>query len=177
MESSEEVQEHTAPILDKGMKAISWLGYMPNSVVIVLVTALMFFLFKYKKEALFLILTMGSGIVSSVVKIIANRPRPSQSLVRIIETTRQQSYPSGHVIFYIVFLGFLILLMYQLATIPKFIRIGISVVSTFLILTIPFSRVYLGAHWFTDVLRGSLLSALCLFTISYYYLKNVIIFR
>jgi len=176
-EFSEEVQEHTAPILDTTMRAISCLGYMPNSLIVVLATALIFFLFKYKKEALFLILTLVSGLVSSVFKIIVNRARPLPSLVRIIETTRQQSYPSGHMIFYIVFLGFLTLLMYQLRTISKSIRIGVSSISILLILVIPFSRIYLGAHWFTDVLGGFLLGALCLFTISYYYLKNAIVFR
>jgi len=81
------------------MKGVSWLGYMPNSVIVALITALIFYLFKYKKEALFLVLTMSSGLVSSFVKMIVNRSRPSKSLVRIIETTQQQSYPSGHVIF------------------------------------------------------------------------------
>ena len=176
-EFSGEVQEHTSPILDAVMVAISWLGYMPNTLFVVLGTALLFFLFTYKKEALLLVLTLGANVVCSVVKIIINRPRPSSLLVRIVGATRQQSYPSGHVVFYIVFLGFLVLLMYRLVTIPKFIRIGVSFIGILLILTIPFSRIYLGAHWFTDVLGGFLLGALCLLTISYYYLKNQIIFK
>lgn len=176
-EFSGELQEHTSPLLDRTMKAISWLGYMPGSLIVVLITALMFFLFKYKKEALFLVITMASNVLCSVVKIIVNRPRPAQSLVRIIGTTRQQSYPSGHVVFYIAFLGFLILLMYRSATIPKFIRTGVSFIAIILILAIPFSRIYLGAHWFTDVLGGFLFGALCLFAVSYYYLKSEIIFK
>jgi len=174
---SEEVQKHTSPVLDTAMKAISWLGYMPNSLIVVMITALMFFLFKYKKEALYLTVTLGSNLVCSVIKIIVNRPRPSPSLVRIVEATRQQSYPSGHMMFYIVFLGFLVLLMCRLLTIPKFIRIGVSSIAILLILAIPYSRIYLGDHWFTDVLGGFFLGSLCLFTISYCYLKNVMVFK
>jgi undecaprenyl-diphosphatase len=120
---------------------------------------------------------MVSGLVSSVLKIVVDRPRPSASLVRIVEITQQQSYPSGHMTFYTVFLGFVTLLMYQLTAVPKSIRIGVSSIAILLILVIPFSRIYLGAHWFTDVLGGFLLGALCLFTIGFYYLKNIIIFR
>ena len=176
-EFSEEVQEHQNALLDTAMKAVSWFGNMPNPVIVILLNSLLFFSFQYKKEALFILFTMGSGIVSTIVKVMVNRSRPTQSLVRVIETTTQQSFPSGHVILYIVFFGFLILLMLRLSAIPKIIRIGISSIAMVLILVIPFSRIYLGAHWFTDVLGGFLLGILYLFVISYYYLKNVIICR
>jgi len=153
-EFSEEIQEHPNALLDAAMKAVSWFGNMPNSVIVVLLTALLFFLFQYKREALFILFTMGSGIVSTIIKIIVNRSRPSQSLVRVIETTTQQSFPSGHMILYMVFFGFLILLMLRLTAIPNFIRTGVSSIAILLILVIPFSRIYLGAHWFTDVLGG-----------------------
>ena len=176
-EFSEEVQEHPNVLLDTAMKAVSWFGNMPNSVIVVLLTALLFFLFQYKREALYILFTMGSGIVSTIVKVMVNRSRPTQSLVRVIETTTQQSFPSGHVILYTVFFGFLIFLMLRLSAIAKFIRIGVSVIAILLILVIPFSRIYLGAHWFTDVLGGFLLGILYLFVVSYYYLKNDLVFK
>jgi membrane-associated phospholipid phosphatase len=171
-EFSEEVQEHQNHFLDTTMKLISWFGYMPNSPIIVVCTAFLFFLSKYKREAIFVILTLISGLVSSLVKLLINRPRPSQSLVRIMEKTQQQSFPSGHVLFYVVFFGFLTLLMYQLTAIPKLLRTIVSVASLLLIFTIPFSRIYLGAHWFTDVLGGLLLGLLYLSALSYLYLKK-----
>ncbi|MDB5128546.1 phosphatase PAP2 family protein [Mucilaginibacter sp.] len=171
-EFSEEVQEHQNQFLDTVMKVISWFGYMPNSPIIVLGTAFMFFLAKYKREAIFVVLTLISGLVSSLVKLLINRPRPSQSLVRILEKTQQQSFPSGHVLFYVTFFGFLTLLMYQLTAIPKYLRTIIAVASLLLIFSIPFSRIYLGAHWFTDVLGGLLLGLLCLSAVSYLYLKE-----
>jgi membrane-associated phospholipid phosphatase len=173
-EFSEEVQEHQNPLLDTAMKLFSWFGYMPNSVIVVLGTALLFFLYKYKREALFLVATMVSGFISSIVKLIVNRPRPSETLVRIIEKTRQQSFPSGHVLFYVVFFGFLTMLMFELIAIPKVIRASVGVICMLLIFVVPFSRIYLGAHWFTDVLGGFLLGLLILAILAYLYLKKKI---
>jgi membrane-associated phospholipid phosphatase len=166
-EFSEEVEEHQNPFLDSVMKLISWFGYMPNSPIIVLATAFVFYLSKYKREALFVALTLVSGVISSLVKLLINRPRPLQSFVRIIEKTQQQSFPSGHVLFYVTFFGFLTLLMYQLKALPKLLRKTISVASLVLIFTVPFSRIYLGAQVYRCAWRfviGSFYLRLATFT-------------
>lgn len=172
LEFSEEVQEHSSHLLDATMKAISWFGYMPNSPVVVVLTAFLFFVFKHKREALFILLTLLSGFVSTIVKVLVNRPRPEAALFRVVEKTSQQSFPSGHVLFYVIFFGFLVLLMYRLTAIPKYLRTLIAIFSLLLIFTIPFSRIYLGAHWFSDVLGGFLLGINCLCVLSFLYLKN-----
>lgn len=171
-EFSEEIQEHQHPIMDSLMKYISAVGIFPYSVIMVLCTALIFYVSKLRKEALYVCFTMVSGLVSASLKIIINRPRPTEDLVRIVEKATRNSFPSGHVLFYVVFFGFLILLMYRLKAIPKLLRILIGSLSAFLVFTIPFSRVYLGAHWFTDVLAGFLLGMLCLLILSYLYLRK-----
>jgi undecaprenyl-diphosphatase len=169
---SREVQEHQNPFIDELMYLISTPGYMPESVIMVLTTALLFFLFKYKKAALFILLTGFGGLISTLVKALVNRPRPSEDLVRIVLKTTQQSFPSGHVLFYVIFFGFLVLLMFQLENIAKVIRVVVIALSLFLIFTIPVSRIYLGAHWFTDVLGGFLLGLPCLYVLSWFYLRK-----
>lgn len=172
IEFSEEIQERQFPLLDFIMKAASYPGYMPYSAIIVAGTALVFYVRKHKKEALFVLLTAAAGLVSTIVKALVDRPRPAKELVRIVLETHQQSFPSGHVMFYVVFFGFLTLLMYMLKHINKPTRWTISVFNMALIFTIPISRIYLGAHWFTDVLGGFLLGMLYLFGLSYFYLKQ-----
>ena len=171
-EFSEEIQEHHNKLLDQLMKAVSWFGYSPGSIIIVAGTALLFLLFHYRKEALFIILTALSGLVSTLVKLLVNRPRPGIALVRVIEKTHQQSFPSGHVLFYTTFFGFLTVLMYLLKEIPKVLRICVAVTSLLLLFTIPISRIYLGAHWFTDVLAGFFLGVLLLTALAYGYLRK-----
>jgi membrane-associated phospholipid phosphatase len=171
-EFSEEVQEHANPFLDTAMKVISSFGYTPNAPIMVTGTALLFLLFKRKKEALFVILTALSSLISLGIKILVNRPRPTDNIVKILVKTTEKSFPSGHVLFYVVFFGFLTVLMYEIKTIPKLIRYLVSALSLLLIFTIPYSRVYLGAHWFTDVTAGFFLGLLYLYGLSVWYLRK-----
>src|SRR4051812_34445929 len=84
IEFSEEIQEHQFPLLDFVMKAASYPGYMPYSAIIVAVTAFLFYIRKHKKEALFVLLTPGAALKSTIVKFLVDRPRPAKELVRIV---------------------------------------------------------------------------------------------
>ena len=171
-EFSEEVQEFQHPFFDKVMKLVSYPGYMPYAPIMVLITAGIFYIRKFKKEGLFLLLTMLSGLVSTIVKYLVDRPRPSSDLVKIALETHQQSFPSGHVMFYVIFFGFVALLMYSTKKINRKLRNITGILCLVMIFSIPVSRIYLGAHWFTDVLGGFLLGILCLYALGYFYLKN-----
>ena len=64
------------------------------SAVITAVIVIILFVSKFKREALFLTLTMGTcGIVMAFIKIIFNRPRPN--IHRLVELN-SLSFPSGH---------------------------------------------------------------------------------
>ena len=167
-----EIQEHSCPLFDRFMFAVSTVGYMHITIPVVLCTALIFLFCGYRREALFTALTLCSGLISSVVKYFVNRPRPTSDLVRVIEITRQQSFPSGHVMFYTVFFGMLIYLMYRLKQLPQAIRLSISILSASMIILISISRIYLGAHWLTDVLAGYLLGFLFLNLLIWLYRQN-----
>lgn len=165
------VQKYHSDALDKIMLGISLFGELPYSFILVILVALLFYVFKYKREAFFVFSILLSGLVILGVKNIINRPRPTEFYVRLVEINRFRSFPSGHVLSYILFFGFMILLMYQLKTIPLLTRRIISYFSAFFMITISFSRVYLGAHWFSDTLGGLILGLLCLIPLSYFYLK------
>jgi membrane-associated phospholipid phosphatase len=169
---SREIQEHQNSFIDQVMSLISTPGYMPEAPIIIGLTSLTLFVFKYKKAALYVLFTLLAGLVSTILKALVNRPRPSDTLVRIVSKTTQQSFPSGHVLFYVVFFGFMVMLMFQLENIHKTVRIIVGGISLLMIFLIPISRIYLGAHWLSDVLGGFLLGLLCLYLLSWLYMRQ-----
>ncbi|WP_316803277.1 phosphatase PAP2 family protein [Pedobacter nototheniae] len=166
------VQKYHSNFLDKVMLAISIFGEIPFSLISVLIVAAIFYFKRYKREALYIALVLFSGLIILGIKNVINRPRPTAFYVRLVEVNRFQSYPSGHVLSYVVFFGFLIILMNTLKDIPRTTRLIFTYLSAFLIITISISRIYLGAHWFTDTLGGFLLGLICLFPLCYFYFKN-----
>lgn len=165
------VQRYQTAWLDKVMLAISFFGELPFSLLSVLLVAAIFYWQKFKREALFISLILLSGLVILGIKSVINRPRPTASYVRLVEINRFQSYPSGHVLSYVLFFGFLIILMRSLKHIPKTTRNTVTALSVFLVVMIAPSRIYLGAHWFTDTVGGVLLGIICLFPLSYFYFR------
>jgi membrane-associated phospholipid phosphatase len=168
------VQKYHSDPLDKIMLGISFFGELPYSLLMVVLVAFIFYLFKYKRESYFILSILLSGLLILGVKNLIDRPRPTAFYVRLVEINRFQSFPSGHVMSYVLFFGFIIILMRELKDIPLHARRVITYSSTFFISTIAFSRVYLGAHWFSDTVGGFLLGVICLFLLSYFYFNKAV---
>lgn len=151
---------------------ISFLGRSTVATWIVLGFALMFWLLKYYWETLFCLLASLSALLNSGLKFLIGRPRPDMNLVYVLDHEISPSYPSGHVVFFTVFFGFIIAAMLFTKKIPRFLRILIQIISFILILLISVSRIYLGAHWITDVIAGYLLGTILLAILLYFYLRD-----
>lgn len=169
---SQEVQEDQNFILDIVMKAFSWLGTVYVASIMVVLFAAVFLIFRYIKEALFIISTLLSGAVSYILKLIIDRPRPTIDFVRIVEDTSYQSFPSGHVLFYTTFFGTLIII----AVFSKVLQWSSKILIALSCITMIFlgatSRIYLGAHWFTDVLGGVIIGILLVALTGSVYLRS-----
>jgi undecaprenyl-diphosphatase len=115
-----------------------------------------------------LIAAVFSTAINVLVKDLVQRARPTTGLVNVVATLNSYSFPSGHVMFYLGFFGFIWFLAFSLLK-PSIKRSLVLVFFGILIVLIGASRIYLGQHWASDVLGAYLLGTLTLVvTIQFY---------
>jgi len=138
---------------------VSEVGFWQWSVPQTIGVAGIFWALRFRLEALFILLTTSSNILNAIVKRVIKRPRPDKELVTVVRVLNEPSFPSGHVMHYTNFYG---LLIYLLATNwkPGRLRNALIALCTGMITTIGPSRIYLGAHWPSDVMAGYLYGGL-----------------
>ncbi len=138
------------PTLDNLMVPITQLGN-PVFVIPVATLTLGILVGSRRKSAalMFAIACLGGVILNTGLKLVFTKPRPELWHRLIVETS--YSYPSGHALGSMVLYGMIAYLLSQ--RYPKFSSI-IYVAAAGLILTICFSRLYLGVHWPTDIMAG-----------------------
>jgi undecaprenyl-diphosphatase len=100
-------------------------------------------------------------LVGATTKLVVNRPRPDALLVHVIEKLTDTSFPSGHVLFYVTFVGFLWFLCYTLLK-PGWKRTLALWAFGAVVALVGLSRIYMGEHWPSDVLGAYLLGSICL---------------
>lgn len=169
---SQELQEDQNMFLDILMKGFSWLGTVYVAAIMVAAFSLVFFVFKYIKEGVFIVSCLLSGGVSYVLKMLIDRPRPTADFVRIVEETHYQSFPSGHVLFYTVFFGSVMIIALYSKILKLALKILIILVCLLMIILGAVSRIYLGAHWFTDVLGGFIVGIVFLMITGSIYIRS-----
>ncbi len=147
------LQKQKNPWLRNLMIAVSEPGFPRFSVPLTTGIAGVFWFLRFRLEAIFLVLSTTSNLLNFLVKRLIKRPRPTQELVTVVHVINEPSFPSGHVMHYLNLFG---MLTYFLATNWRSGRLRNSLIGvcTSLIALIGPSRVYLGAHWPSDVMAG-----------------------
>ncbi len=156
------IQTITNPIFGALMSAISWPGFPPEAFVIPAVIVAFLFGLGLRWEAIAaLVAAISSSVIGGLVKALIQRPRPTANLVHVFRILNSYSFPSGHVLFYVVFFGFLFFLAFSLLK-PSITRTAILVFLGLLMLLVGISRIYLGQHWASDVVGAYLLGSVTL---------------
>ncbi|MEW6126389.1 MAG: phosphatase PAP2 family protein [Acidobacteriota bacterium] len=156
------VQTISLPGFRELMLFLTLLGNGWTPYLTVIIASIFLRMLKRKPEA-FICLVGVSAIatVNQLMKIVIGRPRPSGELVNVFSGVDHHSFPSGHTIFFTVFFGFLLFLTYVFRLRPVY-RWILTLLFGGMIALIGLSRVYLGAHWPSDVIGGYIVGSLWL---------------
>ena len=103
-----------------------------------------------------------SSILNWLIKYLVARPRPTASLVDVIQHAGGSSFPSGHVMSYVAFWGLLFSFGIILFKGNHWWRSALLIVSGLFVVLVGPSRIYLGDHWASDVLGAYLIGGLLL---------------
>ena len=150
------VQTWQHPAMTAFMEAVSWLGRSLLLLGLTGFAVVILFLFRRRRESLAAAGTAAVLGLTPLLQLLVDRPRPPAALVGIDHPLGGLGFPSGHAYQSMVFFGLLIYLASIRISRPWLRRL-VQAFLALLILTIGVSRVYLGAHWPSDVLGGHLL--------------------
>lgn len=144
------------------MSLVSWPGYGPQLVVITALIILLIYSFGLHWESIMALVAASFSLgINLMVKDLIQRPRPTSNLVNVFAKLTDSSFPSGHVMFYIGFYGFIGFLAFSLLR-PSLKRSFLLAFFGGVVVLISTSRIYLGQHWASDVLGAYLLGSLTL---------------
>ena len=136
--------------------------FLASTIVIVTMVSMFgIFLFLRKQYLILaglLIASIGAGITSALGKLYFQRARPSVNAYYVEAT---YSFPSGHTTLTVAFYGFVFYAFVLRASGIKG-KILWSIGTMIFLLSMGFSRIYLGVHYFSDVLAGYSLGLLWL---------------
>ncbi len=149
-----------SPTLDGLMIAVSFIGFaFPFVPLVVLVGLALWAARGLGEAALVLLGTAGSSGFGYLVKELVRRPRPPLEATWFDDRLSPFSFPSMHVVEYMAFFGLLCYLaVARWQGMPY--RWPVLAVGVLAIALVGPSRVYLNAHWPSDVVAGYLLGYL-----------------
>ena len=131
------------------MVALTKLGDVQVLLPIILVVLGWFIAHRLWRTAIYWLAAIGvAEALVKVIQLALHRHRPGALYVGV----EQFSFPSGHATLSVVVYGFLAFLL--AAGAPQRLRVFIGCSAVILIGAVTSSRLYLGAHWMSDVLAA-----------------------
>ncbi|MBS1167327.1 MAG: phosphoesterase PA-phosphatase related [Proteobacteria bacterium] len=162
------LQDIRTPAADAVMIGITELG---DARVVVAVTAVVFVWLAWERAwhtaAFWLVAVAGASALNTVIKVTLHRVRPDELLY---SGWSAFSFPSGHSTTNMVLYGFLAVLVAR--GLRPSLRVPVALAALTLIFLIAVSRLYLGAHWFSDVVGGAAFGSTWLTLLGLFYLRR-----
>ena len=154
VELSRWLHVHANSTLTTFFKVVTWGGNVAFLALFTLAIAAYFIRRRKVDEAIIVLVSaLGIEVVNGVLKLLFHRPRPSLAYVHL----DTYSFPSGHSTGATAIYGVVVYLLVRDRSRSARVLAGAGFVA--LILLIGFSRLYLEAHYLSDVLAGCSLGA------------------
>lgn len=150
----ETLHAHGSPLMDEVAMALTQLGSTTGIAVLGALMAAFFTLRRrFLDAATLAIILIGGGLLTTTLKHWFKLPRPD--LYTSLVPAQGYTFPSGHTLSSVCLFGYLaVVLVAGRPGRPE--RWGAGAALIVLALAIGWSRLYLGVHWFSDVLAGTL---------------------
>jgi undecaprenyl-diphosphatase len=147
------LQQFRHPWLDALAEVVTFFGSTVCVLVMGALIAIGLFRASRPREAWFCLFALLGLPLNWLIKQAVDRSRPTQSAVQVILHATGLSFPSGHSMVSVMFYGFLAFLFWTRTPQTKLGR-SLTVALIVLVIAISLSRIYLGVHWFSDVVGG-----------------------
>lgn len=165
------IQRPNANAYDALMHAVSNLGWRWISVGTRASVSTLMWAAGFRMESAFTLATWSGDMLTGLIKTRVLRPRPTRDLVRVVSDLEEASFPSGHVVHYVTFYGFLFYLVF-IHLKQRWFRTALLTLLAGIILLVGPSRVYMGHHWPSDVGGAYLVGTLWLGVVIIAYLET-----
>jgi membrane-associated phospholipid phosphatase len=153
------LHEHSSSMLVSLFKVVTLAGNAAVlAVICVLALAVLVRRGAFDDAALLVVVAVGIELLNALLKLAFHRPRPELAFIHL----DTYSFPSGHAAGSAAIYG--VLAYFALRHVHGLLRALVVAAAVVLVALIGFSRLYLGAHYLSDVLAGFSLGAAWLFT-------------
>lgn len=161
LQVTQALQSVQVPVVKWLMIGFTFLGNSLPLCVIGLGSAAWMFWRGHRLAALLTAVTLLGLPLNMLIKDWVGRPRPDGTLVSVVLPTIGLSFPSGHAMASTMLYGFLAALAWMHVKSPtRRFRAAAGFAGTAIMVSL--SRVYLGAHWISDIVGGWTAGLVCL---------------
>lgn len=158
------ISNFITPVNTAIFKFFSFFG---SEIFIIILCLLVLFLFKKKSRGIvFTFILLLSTLFNQGLKLIVGRERPD---INQLVTESSYSFPSGHTMIITTIVGLFIFYLWNNKKGSRTKKIVITITLTIIAFLVMLSRIYLGVHYFSDIIGGITASLLLLAIVYYYY--------